>query len=153
MRKENIVTSIVLLIVSAYIIMQSIGMEYKNEDGIPGPGFIPLWAGAILGFLSLLNLYQNMFGTGAKDTKKAIFDKQFFQSVAKLLGASVVAMSLVKFLGMLTCIGLLTGYLSRILGLKKSKVNIAIAVLTPAVFWLVFSVGLEMRLPEGPLGF
>lgn len=153
MRKENIVTAIVLLLAAAYIVMQSIGMEYKDAEGVPGPGFIPFWSGALIGFLSLLTLYQNVGRAAVKDTQKAIFNKEFFQNVGKLLGASVVAMSLVNFLGMLTCIGLLTGYLSRVLGLKKIKVNIIMAVLTPVIFWLVFSLGLEMRFPEGPLGF
>lgn len=153
MRKENIITAIVLLIAAVYIVIQSLGMEYKDAEGIPGPGFIPFWSGALIGFLSLITLYQNVGRAAAKGTQEAIFNKEFFKNVGKLLGASVVAMSLVKFLGMLTCIGLLTGYLSRILGLKKSKVNIIMAVLTPVIFWLVFTQGLEMRFPEGPLGF
>lgn len=153
MRKANIITSLIFVTCSLYIMVQSLGMEYMDKDGVPGPGFVPMWAGALIGMLSLLMLYMNTIGNRPDSNKEQVFDKRFVKNAATLLGASAIAMALVPVLGMLTCIGLLTGYLSRALGTKNIKANIAMAVLTPVAFWLVFTLALEVRFPEGLLGF
>ncbi|MCX7781901.1 MAG: tripartite tricarboxylate transporter TctB family protein [Negativicutes bacterium] len=153
MRKANIVTSLIFIAASVYIVVQALGMEYMDKDGVPGPGFVPLWTGALIGFLALLMLYMNTVGNRPDSTKKQVFGRQFVKNVAKLLGSSVVAMALVPVLGMLPCIGILTGYLSYVLGTKNLKTNILMAVITPIAFWAVFTYALEVRFPAGLLGF
>lgn len=153
MKKANIITSLVLLVMSVYIVIMSYGYGYHDEEGLPAAGFVPLWTGAMIGLLSLIMLYSNTIGNRPDSNKTKVFDKRFYKNLLVLLGSSIVAMLLVPVIGMLAAIGLLTGYISWALGTKNMKMNIALMVLTPVAFWLVFSKLLEIQFPAGIFGF
>lgn len=152
-RKANIITSLVLIGISLAIMLHSLQLGYHDGEGLPGPGFVPLWAGALIGILALMLLYANTLGNRSDSAKQTVFDKKFARNVAVLIGSSALALALSKLVGMLVAIGLLAGYLSRALGVKKLTTNIAMTVLTPLAFWLVFGMLLEVRFPAGIFGF
>ncbi|MHC1758647.1 MAG: tripartite tricarboxylate transporter TctB family protein [Negativicutes bacterium] len=152
MRKADIVTSCVLVVLASIGAVQSYGMQYMTEDGVPGPGFVPLWTCLLVILLSGIMLVASIRKIKSDANSTPVFDRTFYKSSLILLGASSIAMALVKPLGMLVCIGLLTGFLSRVLGHKHWPMNIALAVGTPIIFWLLFTFALEVRFPEGILG-
>ncbi|MBZ4654436.1 MAG: hypothetical protein JG781_1777 [Peptococcaceae bacterium] len=152
MKGANIITSIVLLLFGAYVIWDAIKMEYII-DNVPGPGFLPLWTGIFIIGLAFLMLYNNTLGNKPDSTKDPSFDKTFLRNVLVVIGSSTLAMVLVKVVGMLVAIGLLTGFLSWATGTKNMKVNAALTVVTPFIFWLVFEKALEVNFPNGLFGF
>ncbi|ATW27414.1 tripartite tricarboxylate transporter TctB family protein [Candidatus Formimonas warabiya] len=150
MRRANIITAALLLISSIYIIWEATRMEYM-VDNVPGPGFLPLWCGVLLCFLAVLLLLTNI----KKSTYNAapMFNKKIYKNMGAVIGASSIAMFLVKFLGMLVCIGLLTGVLCWAFGNKNLKTCVMITIFLPLGFWLLFIKALGVILPQGLLGF
>ncbi|ATW27610.1 hypothetical protein DCMF_25200 [Candidatus Formimonas warabiya] len=136
---------------SVYVIWQSVQMDYM-VDKVPGPGFVPFWCGFFTGVLSALLLFTSIFSR-EKSSEKNLFDKKIYKNMASVIGASALAMFLVNYLGMLVCIGLLTGFLSWAFGNKNLSTCVMITVFTPLGFWLLFEKALEITLPHGLLGF
>lgn len=151
MRRANIIAAIVLLIGGSFVIWKALQMDYMVE-GVPGPGFLPFWCGAVTAFLSAILLVTNI--RKEKDgSEEPLFTKKILKNMVMLIGASAIAMFLVKFFGMLICIGVLTGVLSWSFGNKKLKSCVVLTVFTPVGFWLLFVKTLEITLPRGFLGF
>lgn len=126
-------------------------MKYL-DDGVPGPGFWPIWVAILIGGLSLILLY-GAIRSRPDSTSKPVFTKEFWRNSAIVIGGSAIIMLLVQFIGMLAGIGILVGFLSWMMGTKSYRTNVALAVLSPVFFWLVFEKALDVRLPIGLLGF
>jgi hypothetical protein len=152
MRRANIVSGVLVLVIAVYIIYEAITMQY-TIDNVPGPGFIPFWAGALMALIALIMLYKNGILRQPETEKGPGFTKQSCRNVGIVIGGSTIGMLLVYVLGMLPAMGLLTGFLSWMLGTKSKVTNIALAILTPIVFWIMFEVALEVNFPKGLLGF
>lgn len=151
MWRANIITGLLLLFASFYLIVDAGRMTYFI-DGVPGPGFWPIWVAILICGLALLLLYGAVRDR-SNVILKPVFNKEFWRNSAIVIGGSAVAMLLVQFIGMLAGIGILIGFLSWALGTKSYKTNVALAVISPIFFWLVFEKALDVRLPTGLFGF
>ena len=151
MGKANIYTGIVMLIGCTYLIFEAHNLEYMIKN-VPGPGFLPLWLGILLAFCALLMIYSGFRGK-AKEKDKSCSNKKKIRNTVVVLGSAVIAMLLTKILGLLICVGLLTGYLSWALGMKNLKTDILLGILTPVVFWIIFTAALDIQFPVGIFGF
>lgn len=153
MKRANIVSSIFLLIIAILIFGSSVKMQYLTKDGVPGPGFMPLWTSVFIGIVALLILYMNIVRNKPDSDKNPEFDKKFWLNSVKVLGVSAACLLITKLTGMLAAIGLMTGFLSWLFGTKSTKTNILLVIIPPVVFYFVFQVGLEIIFPKGLLGF
>jgi len=151
MRRADIITSLAILIISLYFIWDAVRMEYVI-DGVPGPGFFPVWIAILMSVVALFILYGAVRDKSSAG-KKPIFNQKFWRNTGIVIGGSVLAMLFIDTIGMLAAVGLLTGFLSWALGTKSYKTNLALAVFTPLVFWLIFEHALQVNLPKGLLGF
>lgn len=152
MRKADIYTSIIVMMGCAYIFYSALDLQYMLEDGVPGPGFLPIWISSLIFFCMLLQLILSL-RKKAEPGEKSCFSKESVRNALVLIGSSAVAMLLSHLLGMLVCLGLLVGYLSWMLGMKNWKVDVALAICIPLIFWAVFSVFLEVQFIQGIFGF
>lgn len=153
MWQGNIAAAAFFLLGGIYIIYASLQMGYMSGK-VPGPGFISFWCGVLIGLLSILLLINLIFSKNNKDkVKEAVFNRKNLKNIGTVIGASAIAMFLVRFLGMLISIGLLTGFLSWSFGNKNLKSTILIAVLTSLGFWVLFVKVLILTFPRGLLGF
>jgi hypothetical protein len=139
------------VVISLYFIWDAISMEYVI-DGVPGPGFFPLWIAILMGVIALFILYDAARNK-SEENKKPIFNKKFWRNTGIVIGGSVISMLLMYIIGVLAAVGLLTGFLSWALGTKGYKINLSLTVFTPLAFWLIFEQALQVNLPKGLLGF
>lgn len=151
MRRADIVIGLLLLFGSLYLIFDASKMNYLS-DGVPGPGFWPIWVAIMICAMALLLLVGSI-RSQPKAASKPVFTKEFWRNSAIVIGGSAVAMLLVQFIGMLAGIGILVGFLSWALGTKSYKMNMALLIISPFFFWLVFEKALDVRLPASLLGF
>ena len=151
MRRANIISCLLMLLLAIYIIMQAIRMEYTIETA-PGPGFLPMWTAVLMILIAGILLYKNTLGSKGQPAQEPVFNKTSLSIILTVIGSSIGCMLITYVLGMLAAIGLMTGFLSRALGYKNWRSNITLAVLTPVAFWIIFQLGLQVDLPSGFLG-
>ena len=151
MRRANIVSCILVLLLAIYIMVQAVSLEYMIESA-PGPGFLPMWTAVFMILIAGILLYSTTFGIKGESTPTPVFKKESISIILTVIGGSVGCMLITYLLGMLVAIGLMIGFLSRALGYKYWRTNISLALLTPVAFWIIFQLGLQVELPSGLLG-
>ena len=148
-RKQRIdqIIALLWLVVGVVVILQMRDLKYMAEYG-PGPGFLPLWLG--LGFicLGLLLLAQVTFGRREKEdlslpSKHAAW--QMFLVMSGFFGFVFLA----DKVGFLFCISLLFLFLLIFVEKRGWKFSLVIALSTSLIFWAIFELGLQLRLPLG----
>ena len=146
--KGDVVSGAVLAALGVYIVSEAWRWDYSTAEG-PGPGFFPLWYGIAMVLLSLVLVLRTAFsGTAGKTTD--------WGGVGRALTVWVVfalAIALMKFIGFLTALALLTLFVVAVLYGRPLKVALAAAIGNAAGFYLVFGLALQLSLPAGPLGF
>jgi putative tricarboxylic transport membrane protein len=144
------VLGLLTLTIGSYIIVQSLELQYYL-DGVPGPGFMPFWAGITLNVLALIILIGSFFGQ--VKTEKSPFIKKDLLKMVGAIGVSLLVAVTTEYIGMLLSLGLLAGFFTWFYGLRKWRTVILAAVLTPVALYLIFSLGLGVIFPAGRLGF
>jgi len=150
-KKSDLITSIILLAFSAYLIIESLTMSINAEYG-PGPGFFPLGLGIILAILSIALIIENI---NPKKKDKA----SPFKNKAGILRSGLVIAGLVFYALVITKLGyllttlILVLYLMGVVARDKIKTTVITAVCVTLMLFLIFDVALGVRLPKGPFGF
>ena len=137
------------LVVGFVIILQSQELEYMAEYG-PGPGFLPFWLG--VGFIIFgLALLAKATIFGKKDaimeipTRHAAY--QLLLVLATILGLAILA----ETIGFIIYIGLMFYFLLAFVEHQGWKFSLIMGLSSAVVFWVIFELGLELRLPLGLL--
>lgn len=149
-KQFEIFFSSVILVTSIWVMTESIKMSLGNLRE-PGPGFLPFYAAAIMGVLTLINLIKIIFS--------AVPSVPVFESFANLrllLYTIIIALLTALFFESLGFIIMTTFFL--ILTLKfvgrESWFRILRITLFILIFsYLIFIVLLNIQLPMGPLNF
>ena len=146
-KKIDQVLALLWLFVGIVVILQSRDLNYMAEYG-PGPGFLPLWLG--LGFicLGLLLLLQVTFGRREMEGFSLPSKHAAWQMVFVILGFFSFVF-LADKVGFLFSIALLFIFLLIFVERRGWKYSLAIALSTTLIFWAIFELGLQLRLPLG----
>jgi putative tricarboxylic transport membrane protein len=147
--KGDVVSGAVLAALGAYIISQAWHWDYSTAEG-PGPGFFPMWYGVAMVVLSLILVVRS--GLSAATTEKAV-DWTGIARALTVWAAFAVCVALMKPLGLLIALALLTLFIVAVMYRQPLKVALAVAIGNSAGFYLIFGLALELSLPAGPLGF
>lgn len=119
--------------------------------GEPGPGFLPLWVGALL-VLTSLALFIRSLRLEKTDAKVfGLGRREGFKVLTTSLSLILYAF-LLKPLGFALVTLLLLVFLFRVIGDLTWKVSIAGPIITTCFFYLLFKVWLEVQFPMGPFG-
>lgn len=146
--KGDVVSGAVLAALGVYIISEAWRWDYSTQEG-PGPGFFPLWYGIAMLVLSLILIVRSAFsGTAGKTT-----DWGGVGRALTVWAVFAVAIALMKFIGFLTALALLTLFVVAVMYGRPLKVALAAAIGNAAGFYLMFGLALQINLPAGPLGF
>lgn len=146
--KGDVVSGAVLAALGAYIVSEAWRWDYSTAEG-PGPGFFPLWYGIAMVVLSLILMVRSGFSA---TTGKAAD----WAGIARALivwVAFAVCVALIKPLGFLIALALLTLFVVTVMYGQSLKVALAVAIGNAAGFYLIFGLALQLDLPAGPLGF
>ncbi|MBY0270920.1 MAG: tripartite tricarboxylate transporter TctB family protein [Burkholderiales bacterium] len=148
--KGDVVSGAVLAALGAYIVSEAWRWDYSTAEG-PGPGFFPTWYGIAMLVLALVLMLRTAFSAAEQDGKTT--DWVGIGRALTVWAAFTLCIVLMKFLGFLTALALLTLFIVAVMYGRPLKVALAAAVGNAAGFYLVFGLALQLSLPAGPLGF
>jgi putative tricarboxylic transport membrane protein len=142
-----------MLVLGAYIVRNALVYGY-TRDGVPGPGFFPLWIGLGLVVLSAANLVRSLRG---REVLASEFD---VPTLVKTVGITTTVLLFVvasRWLGMLVAIGVAIPAIAFTIqprGTARFAVTIGImAVVFPVLAYFLFAVYLRVPLVRGLFGF
>jgi putative tricarboxylic transport membrane protein len=152
MKKADLITGVVLLVLAGYIINEARLMPPSGTFG-PGSGFFPFWLGIILAGLSLILV------VGATLRPKDPEDRSPFPGRTALFAVTKVLVGLILFTLLMETMGFILNtfifviYLMKVVQGERWWVTLLIAVATTACLYIVFQVLLGITLPRNMFGF
>ena len=153
MRKADLITGIIALIFSGFVIEESARMPQQAATFGPGVGFLPFWLGILMAVLSIL-LIGKAWRRPVDPKQKTIFpDRQAAIAIALVLASLAVYILLLEVLGFLVDTMLFAAFLLSVVMREKWKMTLLIASMTSFGLYVIFQVLLEVNLPKNMLGF
>lgn len=152
MRYRDIGSSLVLLLIGILILPQSLRLGVGSWM-IPGPGFLPFWAGVALSLLALAIFLSALV--------RKVFEiaPRFWPRLDSGKYVCLVSFSLIGYNFLWTQVGfsittfLFMGFLFRIVGKHPWRVSLGGAALTSLLAYVFFNTFLKSHLPQGLVGF
>ena len=150
MRKAYIIANLVWLVFAGAVCAESLRLKVGNFHA-PGPAFLPFFAGALLGILSLISLAQTWREKEAEEAGPWVGIP--FVKLGLLLGVLFVYTALLDVLGFILGTFLLLLFLFRVVEPVGWKTVVLVTLLTMGGTYLLFGILIESSLPKGFLGF
>lgn len=149
--KGDVVSGAVLAALGVYIVSEAWRWDYSTAEG-PGPGFFPLWYGIAMVLLSLVLVLCTVV-SAAPSKDSAATDWRGIGRALTVWAAFAVCVALMKPLGFLIALALLTLFVVAVMYGRPLKIALAVAAGNVAGFYLIFGLALQLDLPAGLLGF
>ncbi|MHB0885761.1 MAG: tripartite tricarboxylate transporter TctB family protein [Bacillota bacterium] len=143
--------SAALVAMAAILIVLSRTLDYMKE-GVPGPGFAPLWYGLVLLASSGLLAFQARRGGAGAGDRPLVESPAARARVLKYVVGTVVAVALVPLIGLLPALVAFLTYFVRTEGGTPWTKAILLGVGVPLLFWVTFGLFLGVDFPWGVLG-
>jgi len=140
-------SALLWLIVGVVVILQSWELDYMAEYG-PGPGFLPFWLGVGFIILGLALLVKATFLRNKEETIEIPTRHAFYQLLL-VLATILVLVLLAETVGFIICIGLMFFFLLAFVERQGWTFSLIMGFSSALIFWLIFELGLELRLPPG----
>ena len=144
-RRGDFWSGLALAALGAYIVVQARAWTYMGEDG-PGPGFFPVWYGAVMVVLSLALV------VGAVRRPAVAAERFEWGELGRALAcwaAFVACIALMRLTGFAAAFALLTWFIVAVMARGPQRVAIPVAIGGAALFQLVFAWALDVELPKG----
>lgn len=151
MKRPYQITGVVLLLVAAFLVRESLSLRYYTPLG-PGPGFFPLWLSILLAILAVAMLWRATFGKSEAMPADFYPDRKGYLRIGAILGALIGVIVLIKPLGFrLVMVGF---YLFLLIALGRQHILITVIIALAGSFgvYYVFVHWLATPLPIGLLG-
>jgi putative tricarboxylic transport membrane protein len=153
MKKADLITGIVLLMLSGYVIQEAWRMPESGTFG-PGAGFLPLWVGIILAILAVILFTTAWRRQGIeKDNQSPFPEKRALIAITGVLGGLAVYILLIEVLGYIVDTFLYVTFLMGIVEREKWPRTVMVAAATTAGLFIIFKVILGITLPSNMFGF
>lgn len=140
----------VLMALGAYVVLEARGWDYLTPEG-PGPGFFPVWYG-----LALIGLAAALIVTRVRRAVASFEAPVQWREVGRALAgwaAFTAAVMLLKPLGFLLAYALLALFIVCVMYRRPLVTGLLTGVGGAVVFYLVFPLALDVKLPVGVFGF
>jgi putative tricarboxylic transport membrane protein len=118
----------------------------------PGPGFLPLWSGVGLGVFSIILVVQSSLKKRGVKIRDLWIGKKWGNVIWIITSLFVYAILLPRIGYLITTFALMT-LLYGLVGRTKLWIQGVTALITALLSYLVFNVWLQVRMPDGILGF
>jgi hypothetical protein len=148
-RTLEIVVSVLLFMLGAVVIVDSMRLGAKWADDGPQAGYFPFYIGLLI-CLSTGVVFFRALGDKKKAAKSFVSRGQFVL-VLKMLVPSIVYVVLIKILGIYVASTLFIAFFMKWLGKYPWAKTLAVALGVSVVFFLLFEVWFKVPLPKGPL--
>ncbi|MBW6487389.1 MAG: tripartite tricarboxylate transporter TctB family protein [Syntrophobacterales bacterium] len=152
MKKADLVTGVVLLVLAGYVIHEAWLMPPSGTFG-PGSGFLPFWLGIILAGLSLILVVGAAVRPQDSNDVSPFPARQALLAVAKVLGGLVLFTLLMETVGFIANTFIFVLYLMKVVQRERWLSSLLIAAATTASLFIVFQVLLGISLPKNMFGF
>jgi putative tricarboxylic transport membrane protein len=153
MKKAEMITGVVLLVLSGLVIWEASQMPPSSSFG-PGAGFLPFWLGVLLALLATI-LFVSAWRrpvTGQDNT--SIFPgKQALFTIAAVLAGLAVYILLIDVLGYLADTFLFVVFLVKVVEREPWPLTLQLALAATAGLFITFQVLLKITLPSNMFGF
>jgi putative tricarboxylic transport membrane protein len=146
-QRANQLFALLWIVTGVVILVQSWDLNYVGEYG-PGPGFLPLWMGIGITVLGLALLAQLTFSRKEREGVSLPNKHAAWQMFLVMFGFFAFVFFADK-IGFLLGIGLMFFFILTAVERKEWKFSLAIAIGMTLLFWAIFELGLELRLPMG----
>jgi putative tricarboxylic transport membrane protein len=153
MKRYDQMSSLVWLAFAIYICIESSRLSFGSFHN-PGPGFLPLLIGLILGILSLLVFLLSRLSKETEKIDQPWYPKERWKKLIWVLIALFAYAVCLEILGFLISTFLLLVFLFRA-GIETQKWMWAIggSAIASLSSYAVFELWLKTQLPKGILGF
>jgi len=153
MKKADLITGIVLLLLSGLVIGEALRMPPSASFG-PGAGFLPFWVGVILAVLALLLLASTWTRkVTQKDTASPFPGKKALLAITGVLGGLAAYIFLIEVLGFLVDTFLYVAFLLGVVERERWQMTVSVALFTTFGLYVIFQVLLTIGLPKNMFGF
>jgi len=151
MKRSNQVAAIILFLFSIYMISDSLKMRLFDQYG-PGPGLFPFGLGIILTILSVA-LFIEYASSRKKDKASPFPQRSALISVGLVIVGLIGYALVINTLGYVITTFIFVLFLMGVVQRDKIKMTTLTAIGVAVMLYLIFEVGLHVRLPKGPFGF
>jgi putative tricarboxylic transport membrane protein len=153
MKKADLITGVVLLVLSGLVIWGASEMPPSATFG-PGAGFLPFWLGVLLAVLATI-LFISAWRRQAtgKDSEPVFPGKRALFAITSVLVGLAAYILLIDVLGYLADTFLLVVFLMKAVEREKWPLTLMVAVCTTALLFIIFQFLLRITLPSNMFGF
>lgn len=153
MKKAEMITGVVLLVLSGLVIWGALEMPPSATFG-PGAGFLPFWLGVLLAVLATI-LFVSAWRSQAteKDSEPVFPGKQALFAIAAVLGGLAGYILLIDVLGYIVDTFLFVVFLVKVVEREPWPLTLKLAVVTTAGLFITFHILLKITLPSNMFGF
>jgi len=153
MKKAEMITGVVLLVLSGLVIWGALEMPPSSSFG-PGAGFLPFWLGVLLAVLATILFVSAWQRKAAEQDSQSVFPgKQALLTIAFVLVGVAVYIYLIEILGYLVDTFLLILFLMKVVEREKWPLTLTIATVTTVTLFITFQILLKITLPSNMFGF
>lgn len=143
----NLITYSALSVGGIFIMINSIQLGYRSS-GMMGPGFFPFWIGLLLTALSIISIIKELISKNNKKNESFASRTEIALMLKIVIGASITIV-ISKVTGFLFALGILSGYMGIIFGIKKWSKIILLSVFIPGLLYLLFVLTFKVPIPKG----
>ena len=153
MRKYNLITGIIWLILAILILGEAIRLDLGTLH-FPGPGFFPFLTAIPLAFLAFLLIWETTAGKGrtAKESQTVWAADTDWRKILFSLAALIIYALLLERVGYILGTFLLMLFLFKNIESQKWGIAIFASAVAVLLSYFIFDVWLQCRFPEGILG-
>jgi putative tricarboxylic transport membrane protein len=153
MKKAEMITGFVLLVLSGLVIWKALEMPPSATFG-PGAGFLPFWLGVLLAVLATILIVSAWRGQATgKDSAPLFPGKQALFAITMVLVGLAVYILLIDVLGYVVDTFLFVMFLMKVVEREKWPLSLMVAVGTTAGLFITFQILLKITLPSNMFGF
>jgi putative tricarboxylic transport membrane protein len=150
MRRGEILSGAALAALGLFVGRESLRWEVLNEAG-PGPGFFPLVYGVLMVILSVVLILRAAAARPVPGAEDQLTNWRGIVAALTVWVAFVATIPLMSYFGFLIAVGLLMAFVTRFIYARSIRYSVAAAILTPALYYAIFTKALQVRLPVGSL--
>jgi putative tricarboxylic transport membrane protein len=152
MKKADMITGVVLLALSGYVIQESLRMPSSATFG-PGAGFLPLWLSVLLALFATILFVSAWRRQATEKDSDAVFPgKQALFAISLVLAGLATYIFLIEILGYLVDTFLFIVFLMKAVERENWRLTLMVAVGTTVALFITFQILLKITLPSNMFG-
>lgn len=152
MNKAETVAGSVFVIIGIFIVLEAVKFPYFVE-GVPGPGFLPLWVSGGMISTGLVLVAKGVWPHLAVHEEITWPEAAGWRRVGLMLGALAVSLLMLNVLGFMVVTTLFMAVVVFGLGIRSWWMLATVPLAAAVGLYVLFAVWLRVPLPKGILGF